>query len=469
MQPTNFDAFEHAQLVANVQPIQPESVDGFRQEWARAANGVADVFATLAATIGRAIADRWQGASGAAAAAAIAGYARDANGMADASNLVARQIGLLVDSLDRTKLDLPPEPAETVPGRLAGLVGADGWDDERRDAARQQAVHFLDTVYYGGGIVPTAQGLPVFPAVNSPIAGGPGPVSGGSTAESAGGGRSVSSSEGSAGSGDDSSGVGSGTYGSSYSGAGTTGWGSGAGDGSMVDSNGGSTELDERGYGGSIGADEGSAGEGSAGGATTDAVAVPGSDTGAADRAGAAGVDRGSNGVGSGTDAAASDSPGKTVAADYGPSVGSGAALPGTGTCGTSSGVGPPGAGSFTPGAPGVAGLGSGVSGGDRIPGGSGSGALGSPLLGGVAPGAGATGRSPTAVPGRPGYPGMGMAPLGGRGNGDDDRGRTAPDYLANDELRQWIARQAGRWGTPVIGAVTDVESPDDPSGPADR
>ncbi|TXG89273.1 hypothetical protein DW322_02205 [Rhodococcus rhodnii] len=184
---TNFDAFEHVQLVANVEPIQAEALEAFRQEWASAANTVADAFETFAVTIGNAISEKWQGASGEGASTAIVGYAHDSARLADASNLLARQIGMLSDSLSQTKSNLPPEPAATFPGKVAGFFGADGWDDERREAAKQQAVQVLNSVYYGNGISPTASGLPSFPAVQSPIDGGAatpggyGPGSGGSS------------------------------------------------------------------------------------------------------------------------------------------------------------------------------------------------------------------------------------------------------------------------------------------------
>ncbi|MFD4369254.1 hypothetical protein [Rhodococcus sp. NPDC058521] len=173
VQCTIFESFDHSALVANVDPIQSESVDAYRQEWATASNTVTDTFETFSSKIGRAISDKWTGPAGESASAAILGYANDSYGMATASNLVARQVGLLTDSLSNTKTNLPKEPAETAPGKVMSFFGRESWDDERREEAKRQAVELLNNVYYGSGISPTASAMPKFPEVHPPGADSP--------------------------------------------------------------------------------------------------------------------------------------------------------------------------------------------------------------------------------------------------------------------------------------------------------
>ncbi|NLU82095.1 hypothetical protein [Rhodococcus sp. HNM0569] len=370
---TNFEAFDHSALVTNVEPIQTASVDAFRQEWANGTNTVTDTFATFASSIGRAISEKWQGASGEAASTAILGYAKNSARMADATNLIARQVGLLGDSLGQTKSNLPGEPAATFPGKIAGFFGADGWDDERRENAKRQAVQLLNNVYYGNGISPTAEALPKFPDVRSPINSAPGATGGqpsGGTSTPGGGGEPPT-----------------GRDGEQQAGAPTGG------------------------------------GEGDVGTSPTD----PGSAQ--------AGTESGSrDGLGS------PDSSAQTVAASAQPS-----GIPGMGAGGLGAGGGGGSAGGLSAGG---------------VGGGAGAGGLTAvPPGGGVVAGPGGAGGmrpAAAAAAGRAGMGGMGMAPMGGArggGRGEGDNEHKTPDYLQNDELRQWIDEQADRGYAPVIGA----------------
>lgn len=377
---TNFEAFDHSQLIANVDPIQAESISAFRQEWANASNTVTESFETFALKIGRAIAEKWTGPAGEAASKAILSYAQSSVGMADASNLIARQVGLLTDSLDRTKSNFPAEPAATVPGKVLGFFGADGWDDERREAAKQQAVQLLNTVYYSGGISPTAESMPVFPAVQSPVS---------------------------------DSGEPSGNYPT----------------------------------GGPTGGPTSSAMAGDGGGGTP---VSPSADRGAPTQAGTPTVD-GSEAAAATNAAAAPGTPGSealrglgSLESPFKPPASTQAA----GISGIGGGVGG-----------GIGGLGSGIGGGG-IGGGIGAGAStanpASPTPGGGVAGGAVSGGARPAVAGQSGMRGMGMAPMGGArgaGGGNDDDEHTTPDYLQNDELRQWVDAQADRGYAPVIGA----------------
>ncbi|NLE79822.1 MAG: hypothetical protein GX610_09610 [Rhodococcus sp.] len=374
---TNFDAFEHSQLVANVTPIQAESNEAFRVEWANGTNKFTDTFETFASKIGAAIAEKWQGPTGDAVSTSIVDYTKGAAKTADASNLVARQVGVLADQLDRTKTNFPAEPAATFPGKVAGLFGADGWDDERREEAKRQAVQLLSTVYFGSGISPTAQSMPIFPEVQSPVADSPGGPTGGPGSPFSG-------------SPSPSGAPGSPSTGPNAPGQPGTPEGPGTNPGSLP-------------------------GEDALSGLPTDAAQTLG--------------DLGSEELGS------PDSPASTTSASAMPG-----GVPGMGGGGIGGGAGGIGGG-------GVGGsLGSPAA--PAAPaGGPAAGMAGAAGMGGArAAGAGAGGMRG----------GMGMAPMGGArgaGGGNDDEEHKTPDYLKNDELRQWVDEQAGRGYAPVIGA----------------
>lgn len=159
----------HRQLCDAVNDtIKPGDVGDVEGVWRDAFTSLQQGYETFDDKIGAAIRDKWHGVSADRAVDSITKYVNSAYNLVASANLVGRQLALLSESMTNTQQGMPQEPSETFMGKVAGVFGAHGWDDDRRNDAKNNAVTHLNNVYYGGGIQATDGNLPQFPAVHNP-------------------------------------------------------------------------------------------------------------------------------------------------------------------------------------------------------------------------------------------------------------------------------------------------------------
>lgn len=182
----NFDRFSHDEILAKNQAITPEQIEAIRATWQQSAETLNELYLTFNNKIAKAISGKWQSGAGDAAAQAVGDYVQRSAQLIESAYAMASRTNSLGHAMAQTKSSIPSVPAPSSNLEVVGswLPGSH-WrtTQEKREAARKQAVDVMERVYRDDGVRPAATSIPTMPSAQGPTTG-----NGGLSAPTGGGG-----------------------------------------------------------------------------------------------------------------------------------------------------------------------------------------------------------------------------------------------------------------------------------------